>query len=373
MIHCQHVYFFTAGTTTEHYDQGIVNVNGLGESTFEHTHPPGAPQYNDKVPCSTNAFNGSTSLKFNYFSSENGNWKASIYRNDWSAADLTNTDSISFYLYSENEFPPSALPLIALKTTLVSGTGEITSEFYKLSDFNNTIEEEEWNRIVFPLDEFFVSNGLNRSAGKGVIFNQSEKNNTSRLILIDEISAFQSIDVIPPVENLTAEGYDSHAELNWQQPLANLTYRIYASFDGGKNFEFRGETTKDFFLDFVPEEGKNSTFRYQVVGIIQDKESEPAEATAAVSDYSDEELLDMVQRYTFRYFWEGAHQPSGMILERSNGNGRTAASGATGMGLMAMIVAHEREYEPQDSIKNRILKILYFLERRELFGRMLVE
>jgi hypothetical protein len=70
----------------------------------------------------------------------------------------------------------------------------------------------------------------------------------------------------------------------------------------------------------------------------------------------------MVQRYTFKYFWEGAHQATGMALERSNGNGRTAASGGTGMGLMAMIVAHEREFKPKEEVKDRVLKILNFLE-----------
>jgi hypothetical protein len=102
-----------------------------------------------------------------------------------------------------------------------------------------------------------------------------------------------------------------------------------------------------------------------VVSVFQETESEPAETSAQIRDFSDEELLDMVQRYTFRYFWEGAHQATGMALERSNGNGRTVASGATGMGLMAMIVAHEREYKPQEEIKDRILKILEFLENCE--------
>ena len=367
-IHCQQVYFFTEGTTSEYYDQGIVNVNGLGESTFEHTYPPGAPQYNDKVPCSTIAYDGETSLKFNYTSAENGNWRATIYRTGWTAAGIEGLDSVSFYVYAENELPASALPLIGLRTNSKTGSGGVNSELYKLEDYNESVPPEEWTRILFPLDVIFndtENNELDFSQVTGVVFNQSEKNNTSRLILIDEIVAFQSIDVIPPVKNLTAEGYDSHAELNWQQPLDNLTYRIYASYDGGENFEFRGETTKNFYLDFVPEEGKNSTVHYQIVGITQDKESEAAEATAEIRDFTDEELLDMVQRYTFRYFWEGAHQPSGMILERSGGNGRTAASGATGMGLMAMIVACERQYEPQDSIKNRIIKILDFLENCE--------
>ena len=102
--------------------------------------------------------------------------------------------------------------------------------------------------------------------------------------------------------------------------------------------------------------------QYRVVTLAQNRESVPAETSATLRDYTDEELLDMVQRYAFRYFWEGAHQASGMALERTDGGSSTAASGATGMGLMAMIVAHEREYRPKEEIKDRILSILSFLE-----------
>lgn len=98
------------------------------------------------------------------------------------------------------------------------------------------------------------------------------------------------------------------------------------------------------------------------MSLIQNTESDPVEQSVTLQDFSDDELMNMVQEYSFRYFWEGAHQASGMSLERSNGNGKTAASGATGMGLMAMIVAHEREYRPKDEVKDRILKILNFLE-----------
>ena len=56
-----------------------------------------------------------------------------------------------------------------------------------------------------------------------------------------------------------------------------------------------------------------------------------------------------------------------MALERTDGGSSTAASGATGMGLMAMIVAHEREYRPREEIKDRILKILSFLETCDRF------
>ncbi len=361
----QEVWFFSEGTNSFFYDQGIVNVHQLGDSRFEVTHPPGLPQYNDKVPCSSKAYKGSTSLDFDYSSSPDGNWKTTIYRNDWSTADLSGMDSLSFFVFSEHGLPATALPLIGLKTTKVSGSGDVSSELYALKNFNDSVPPGEWTQIQFPLDSIFkdgIITDLDIRETKGVIFNQSEQNNVSRLILIDEIAAFRSLQEIPAVKNLSVTGYDSHAELRWKQPAPDLAYRIYASFDGGETYEIRTETTENYCIDFVPDLARNSTVAYRVVTLSQARESEAVESTAEIRDFTDDELLDMVQRYTFRYFWEGAHQATGMILERSNGNGRTVASGATGMGLMALILGHEREYRPQEKIKERILMILDFLD-----------
>ncbi|MGC9355170.1 MAG: glucoamylase family protein, partial [Mariniphaga sp.] len=270
--------------------------------------------------------------------------------------------------FAENEFPAAALPLIGFRGVNKNGSGDVNSQLFPLENYNENIPANEWTKVKFPLSVLFndsESNDLDFTQVKGIIFNQSESNGTSRLIFIDEISAFKSLSEIPAVENFVATGYDSHAELNWDFPLEDLAYWIYASFDGGQNFELRAQTSENYYLDFVPEQARNSEVFYRVVSTFQGNESEPAEASAQIRDFSDDELLDMVQRYTFRYFWEGAHQATGMALERSNGNGRTAASGATGMGLMAMIVAHEREYKPQEEIKDRILKILEFLENCE--------
>jgi hypothetical protein len=253
--YAQEVFFFSEATDTTFYDQGIVDVNNLGESSFEYTHPPGAPQYNDKVPASTIAFRGATSLKFNYSSAENGNWKATIYRNDWSGVDVTQMDSVSFYIYSERGLPASALPLIGLRAVRKAGSGDINSSLYPLSGYNEDVAASEWTQIRFPLDVFFTgtdNSQLDFSAVKGVIFNQSESNDSSRLFFIDEITAYRSIDELPVVDLLTATGYDSHAELNWSIPLPDLLYRIYASYDGGLNFELRAETAENFYLDFVP-------------------------------------------------------------------------------------------------------------------------
>jgi hypothetical protein len=358
-------YFFSEGTSTSFYDQGIVDISNLGSSSFEHTSPPGYPQYNDKVPCSTTAFQGTSSLKFNYTSSPTGNWKATIYRKDWSTADISQKDSIQFYIYSDSELPNIALPKIGLKTIHISGSGEIESELYALADYNTTVSAGTWTKIRFPLSVLFNdpdNSNLDFTKVKGIIFNQSESDNSSRLLYIDQLVTYKSIGQIPAITDFTANAYDSHAELNWTFPMEDLSYRIFASFDDGQTYEVRGETNANYYLDFVPSSEKNSTVLYHLIAFVIDNESQAVDASATLNDFTDDELLDMYQRYSFRYFWEGAHQSSGMALERTNGGNTTAASGATGMGLMAMIIAHEREYKDKEEIKDRIIHILDFLE-----------
>ena len=78
---------------------------------------------------------------------------------------------------------------------------------------------------------------------------------------------------------------------------------------------------------------------------------------------SDEELLTLVQKKTFGYFWDFGHPVSGMARERST-SGNTVTSGGTGFGVMAMIVAAEREFITRDEALQRIRQIVTFLDTR---------
>lgn len=78
---------------------------------------------------------------------------------------------------------------------------------------------------------------------------------------------------------------------------------------------------------------------------------------------SDEELLTLVQRQTFRYFWDFGHPVSGMARERSS-SGNTVTTGGTGFGVMAMIVAVERDFITRDEALFRIEKIVAFLKSK---------
>jgi hypothetical protein len=361
----QEVLFFTDGTDQTYYDQGLVDLTSLGGSSFTHTYPPGLPQYNDKIPCSATAYSGSSSLSFSYISADNGSWLVSVFRSAWTTANISGMDSISLYIYSAADMPASALPLIGVRSINKSGTAETSSALYPLSGFNGDIHAGIWKRITFPLKLIIddaANSQLDFSKAKAIIFGQSEFNNSSRSFLIDQIGAFKYLDVIPSVINLTATGYDSHCELEWSPPMANLSYNIYASYDNGQTFELRASATDSIYVDFVPADKRNSPVSYRVTSFAQYRESLPSEANATLRAFSDDELTDMVERHAFRYFWECADKGTGMVRERSDGNDLTVASGGTGMGLMAMIVAHERQYRTQDEIRDRIIKILSFLE-----------
>jgi hypothetical protein len=85
-----------------------------------------------------------------------------------------------------------------------------------------------------------------------------------------------------------------------------------------------------------------------------------------IPNLSDSALLDLVQRQTFRYFWDFAHPVSGMARERSNVTHygpEVVTTGGTGFGVMAIIVAVERKWITRDTAVKHLLKMVRFLEK----------
>jgi hypothetical protein len=94
-------------------------------------------------------------------------------------------------------------------------------------------------------------------------------------------------------------------------------------------------------------------------------------AAARPKNLPDSALLDIVQKQTFRYFWDFAHPVSGLARERSNitpeyGH-ETTATGATGFGVMSVIVAVERGWITRDTAVKFLVKMVSFLRKAEKF------
>jgi beta-glucosidase len=168
--------------------------------------------------------------------------------------------------------------------------------------------------------------------------------------------------VTPP--NLEATGYDSHVELQWQKVDRAQLYMVYR---GGTH---RATTTDTRLLDFVGPEGRNATHSYHVVALDSKGRNvaETPATTATVRDFSDDQLLEMVQRYTLRYFWEFGDPVSGMALERSNDTrANCVTTGGTGFGIAAIIAGVQNGFIARADAVERLLKIVGSLERFDRF------
>jgi hypothetical protein len=95
------------------------------------------------------------------------------------------------------------------------------------------------------------------------------------------------------------------------------------------------------------------------------------DAKSRPKNLSDSALLDVVQKQTFRYFWDFAHPVSGLSRERSNvsfGYGdEVVTTGGTGFGIMSVIVATERKWIGRDTVAKFLLKMVKFLLKADSY------
>ncbi len=115
------------------------------------------------------------------------------------------------------------------------------------------------------------------------------------------------------------------------------------------------------------------------------------EPVGVIKGLTDDQLMETVQRQTFRFFWYGAHPVSGMALERSDtvrseyywdyineawdepNFSKTAfgpdacAVGGTGFGILSIIIASERGWITRDAAVERLIKIADFLTHADCF------
>jgi hypothetical protein len=83
-------------------------------------------------------------------------------------------------------------------------------------------------------------------------------------------------------------------------------------------------------------------------------------------EINDEDLLDLVQLHTFRYFWDYAHPVSGLTRERL-GSGELVTSGGSGFGLMAVIIGAERGFISREEAVDHFEKVTNFLSTADRF------
>ena len=165
--------------------------------------------------------------------------------------------------------------------------------------------------------------------------------------------------------------YPAHTELTWRNNTG-FVYEIYRSTDNGKKFTKLAEVNSNLYLDFFGKPVTNEqTFIYRILpkGFpLISKDVSKFEIKVCVRPSTDEDLLDMTQRYTTRYFYDFAEPITGMARERSNDvNGDIVTIGGTGFGIMALIAGAERNYLSRNQAYKTIEKVVSFLDLTERF------
>ncbi len=119
--------------------------------------------------------------------------------------------------------------------------------------------------------------------------------------------------------------------------------------------------------------------------------SEKIPVVGVVKGLSDDELMEVVQRQTFRFFWHYGHPVSGLARERSDtvrcdfywdyineaenepnlSKGTfgpdACAIGGTGFGILATIVAVERKWISREAAVDRLTMIADFLNKADCY------
>ncbi|KFF05751.1 glucoamylase family protein [Flavobacterium reichenbachii] len=113
-------------------------------------------------------------------------------------------------------------------------------------------------------------------------------------------------------------------------------------------------------------------FAFFSCGSNSDKQKENQQTS--VKKITDEQLLDVVQKQTFKYFWDYAEPNSGLARERFHPDGNypendahIVTTGGSGFGLMAIVSGISRGYVTKEEGVKRLDKIADFLAKADRF------
>jgi hypothetical protein len=320
-------------------------------------------------------FTAPNSLRLQWHSGAGGSWDAEVravsVRNR--AVDFRG-DTLFFWCYTPQEIPPADLPLLQLLDAENNFTAPL-----RLADFTGDLPAGKWVQVRIPLTRFVTLSYRPFNAGRlhSIYFMQSAVDEATRTLFVDEIkidnAAEQPPDAatestsLPAPLNIRAKGYERHVDVSWD-PVASadvVSYVIYRSTKG-KQFQPVGLQVAGInrYTDYLGDPGRHVVYKVRAMDRAYRQSPFSGEASASTREFNDDELLTMLQEACFRYYWEaGSHASAGAILENVPGDHRIVATGATGFGIMALIVGVERGFITREQGLERLSKIVAFFEK----------
>ncbi|MFN8528564.1 MAG: glucoamylase family protein [Anaerolineae bacterium] len=360
--------------TMSDYESHLVFDNSRSPSSCNHTRirvtaPSELQSRNGRLPVTTQHWiSPPNALELSWVSRRGGDWWAEILLGSWRGRKAPlEGDHLCLWVYAEEAIEGRVLPTIQLVTKHGGWTGGV-----RLHHLVDQLPAKQWVYLKFPLSAFDSSTeAVDFGSLERVIFHQSIDDGVPHTIYIDELKMrFLEESALPaPPSGLAAQGYERHVDLKWDVVTdPNVEYvRVEQSADGVTftpvGIQIPSVTRYTAFVE------PNRTAYFRLVAVnhaYQDSEPSPA-VSGSTRDFSDDELLTMVQEAHFRYYWEAAHPDCGLALESIPGDPHEVALGASGFGMLAWLVGIERGFITRQQGIDRMLKALAFLESADRY------
>lgn len=362
----------------QNYSQQVFFENSLSAGSYfysnGHASAPSTLRLIDgKLPVETSTFiSGPNSLVLKWESAPQGGWAAELYLYEWRNRTLAFPGAyLWLWLYAADGINTRDLPKLALRDQ----EGNFTQPL-EMGAFSHDLLPGKWTRVRIPLAAFrtasvhpFEPHRVNR-----LVFVQGSADDHPHTLLLDDIRIENdpaAHETAPPApQGIAATGYERHVDITWK-PVENPNLAQYVIYRSVNHEPFRPIGVQrpgvNRYCDYIG--NPHMTASYRVTARTSSlRESAPsAVATATTHPMTDDQLLTMVQEASFRYYWEADEPHSGMTRENTPGNDDIVAVGASGFGVMAIVVGAERNFITRQEAIDRLLKITNFLARADRY------
>ena len=321
-----------------------------------------------KLPVDTKIFfTPPNALRLRWKSAPGGSWEAEVNLDNWRNHPAGfDGDTLYFWCYSAEPLSADQLPRIQFL--------DREGNFVRPIRLKEPVPARRWVRVHLSLNDLATAS-LHPYDPRGiqsVLFLQGAADGAEHTLLIDEmgIDSAAATKTLPRTpREPQAKGYERHIDVSWNPAgsVALKRYTIYRSFDG-THYQAIGTQQPGIhrYTDWLGQSGRKAFYKIKASNGIADSAFSQA-VSASTRAMTDDELLDMVQEASVRYYWEGAHPNSGTALENIPGDPNVVATGASGFGIMALLVGVDRGFIPRQQGNQRLHKIATFLEKADRF------
>jgi len=294
--------------------------------------------------------------------------------------DLVNTntdipvDSVIFIMFR------SQLDSVSAKSGILLQRSDNTTVGFKMTFIDNNItvklilDEVLENQTSFILK---LSSAIKGSEGEVFSGTQVAFSTVNGVLVIETIT-LNGIDFKVPYHPIDVDLENIGLEVTFSEPIDTVGYKVYFDIAGNVpiSVSVSNDLTKvsvnniddlDYYrkIYFSINNGLKSVDGYPFAGFNNYFYSS-LDSTYKFPEVTDQELLDIVQVQTFKFFYDYAHPVSGMTRERY-GSGDIVTTGGSGFGVMALIVGISRNFISREQGLEQYSKMISFLETCDRF------